>query len=217
MFDSPDLKLTGDLLVDGQVIVCRHCDDGLSLQLYKRGSRETWPAWLTCLHCGRGEDHPVITNGLVDAAVSSRTGREKAVDRDTFAAEWRGITITGECIPEFVLDDAVVVAQELAKVGKSEVRQRKNQAKKQARSWWRGQKKAAQNAAGQVTGTVKAAALTAAWDLQTGGAGPVKKPARRCRVKGCRKGWLTIQTRLHSTTGKTQETKVPCAVCRRAG
>jgi hypothetical protein len=107
----------------------------------------------------------------------------------------------------------------------------KQQTVKDAKRWGRAKKRQARTQLKTVVGTVtgaakektagaKVAALTAAWTLQTGGAGaaPSSRPKRRrCTVKGCRSGMLTITTRLHSTTGKTQKAKVPCAVCRRAG
>lgn len=216
MFDAPDLKVTGTLLADGQPVICPACKVGYSLELRKRGPRETWPAFVTCLSCGSGEDSDVITNGLVDAALEARTGRTKAEDRDTFAAEWRGHTLVGECVPQFVLDDAITLAEELGKIGRQELREHKTAAKKQARGWWRGREKSAKRAVGQATGTVKSAALAAVWDVQTGGAGPAKKPARRCRTKGCRGGWVTITSRIHSGSGKAEQVKVACAACHRA-
>lgn len=234
MVPKPDLKLQGLAEVNGKPLLCAACGSGYSLEIFKRGFREVWPAFVTCLSCGEGDDHPVITNGLVDAALAARTGRRKAEDRDTFAAEWRGITLTGELQPGFVLDDAVVVVKVL-----------KEQVSKDAKAWGRAKKKAAtaqvKEKAGAVTGaakgkareaadtakekagdavsTAKATALTTAWTLQTGGAGPttVTKPKRqRCTVKGCRGGMVTLSTKLHSTTGKTSEVKIPCGVCHRS-
>ncbi|TJZ41200.1 hypothetical protein FCH28_37575 [Streptomyces piniterrae] len=223
MFDNPDLKLTGLAYVDGEPVVCGNCDSGFSLQIYKRGFREVWPAWITCLSCGKGDDHQVITNGLVDAALAARTGRQKAEDRDTFTAEWRGIVMAGELVPEFVLDDAVAGAKVL-----------RDEVSKETKAWWQSKKKAAKAQvkakAGAVTGaakektrdaasTAKAGALTTAWTLQTGGAGPAEAPKakrRRCTVKGCRGGMVTLSTRLHSSTGKTREVKIPCGVCHRS-
>ncbi|MER5915883.1 hypothetical protein ABT124_37085 [Streptomyces sp. NPDC001982] len=195
-------------------MVCQECESGYSLQLRKRGPRETWPAFISCLACGHGNDHPLITNGLVDAAIAARVGRTRREDSDTFSGEWRGHTLEGECVPEFHMDDVVTVVTQLSKLGKRELRARKAKVKWEARGWWRGQKQIA----GQVTGTAKAAALSAAWTMQTGGAGPTRstKRRRRCTVKGCRGGMVTIRTRVHSTTGKTQKVKVPCGVCHRA-
>lgn len=220
MDTTADLQFVGVALVDGRPLACTGCGNTFSLEVHKHlGVFETAPAWVACLSCSRGEDSTVITNGLVDAALAARTGRAKAADRDTFTAEWRGTTLEGELHPQFVLDDAV----ELAKVVKQ-------QTTRDAKRWGRAKKREAKTrlkaVVGAVTGPakekaagVKVAALTAAWTLQTGGAGapPTSKPRRqRCTVKGCRGGMLTITTRLHSTTGKTQKAKVPCAVCRRA-
>ncbi|MFF8954086.1 hypothetical protein ACF09I_35615 [Streptomyces sp. NPDC014940] len=220
MDTTPDLKLVGTALVNGQPLACTSCANTFSLEVHRHLVLETAPAWISCLACGRGEDSPVITNGLVDAALAASTGRQRAEDRDTFTAEWRGTVMSGELYPQFVLDDAVQVAAVV-----------KDQATRDAKAWGRAKKrqirsvrddavKAATRKADQAAGTVRAAALTAAWTMRTGGAGPtrsLKPKRRRCSVKGCRKGTLTIRTRIHSTTGKTQTVKVPCAVCGRAG
>ncbi|MYW68546.1 hypothetical protein GTY65_31375 [Streptomyces sp. SID8379] len=225
MTSAPDLKLQGMAEVNKEPLLCGECGNGYSLEIYKRGFREVWPAFVTCLSCGKGDDHAVITNGLVDAVLAARTGRTKAADRDTFKAQWRGITFTGELHPQFVLDDALAVVKALG-----------GQVSKDTKAWGRSKKKAAKarvkEKAGAVTGAVagaarsktkdavgsaKAAALSTAWTLQTGGAGPTSKPKRtRCTVKGCRGGMVTLSTRLHSPTGKTREMKIPCGVCHRA-
>lgn len=222
MFDAPDLRLHGLAYVDGKELVCAHCDGGFSLEIRKQGFREVWPVLVSCLSCGKGEDSSVITNGMVDAVLAARTGRKTAEDRDTFTAQWRGIVMTGELYPEFVLDDAVAAAKVL-----------KGHVTKDTKRWWGGKKKAgkarvkaaagavgdaAKGKAKDAANTAKATALTTAWTLQTGGAGPTSKPKRRrCTVKGCRGGQVTISTRVHSPTGKTREVKIPCGVCHRAG
>jgi len=205
-----ELELTGPLLLDGAPVLCG-CGSGGSLTLATIGPRETWPARLGCLSCGGAEDHPVITNGLVRAAAEACTGRRKATDRDTFTAQWRDHVLEGECVPTFVLDDAATLVREVTKASRRELRQH-------SRRWWRGTKRQARGHARQLLGGAKAAALTAAWDAQTGGAGPAPKPpARRCRVRGCRGGWLTITTRIHGASGRTEQVKTPCSVCHRAG
>ncbi|MEU1674833.1 hypothetical protein ABZ752_22800 [Streptomyces roseifaciens] len=221
MFHDPDLKLIGTAYANGQPITCTHCGDTTPLHIHKTSRFETWPAFVSCLACGKGDDSAVITNGLVDAALAARTGRHKTADRDTFAAEWRGITMTGELDPEIITDDLVQVAQVYRDTARSEASQ-----------WWSGKKKAGKTraraavksatgkAAGAATGaasTAKAKALAAAWKIRTGDAGPAPKPrARRCTVAGCRRGMVTLTTRVHSPTGRTRKIKVPCAVCQRA-
>ncbi|MFH9203200.1 hypothetical protein ACH4KT_38070 [Streptomyces anulatus] len=226
MFTSPpDLSLQGLAHLDGTPLLCVQCDSGYGLRIYKRGPREVFPASVSCLVCGHWEDcSRLITNGLVDVVLEVRTGRKVAADIDTFDAEWRGHVFQGELVAEFIPDDAAVMLKALG----GEVR-------KDSRRWWGGKKKAvkarAKETAGAVKGAAKqkaggaanaakAAALTTAWTLQTGGAGPATttKPKRkRCTVKGCRSGMVTLSTKLHSTTGKTREIKIPCAVCHRSG
>jgi hypothetical protein len=209
MDHTPDLRLYGPLVLDGEQVVCPACDGGSSLYLDRTGHRETWPARLGCDACGHAEDSPVITNGLVDAALGACTGRRHAEDSDTFEAEWRGISIVGERYPEWVLDDVVTVAAELGKAARKGI-------KRDSRRWWGRTKRAARDRVGRGVGSVKAATLSTTWQAQTGGAGPVRRPARRCRVKGCRGGWITVTSRVHSTTGQATEVRVPCAVCHRA-
>ncbi|MEU2086778.1 hypothetical protein ABZ569_33530 [Streptomyces albus] len=220
MFDQPDLKLHGICYVNGRPLVCGHCGTGTALEVTKRGWRESWPAFVSCLSCGQGEDHDVLTNGLVDAAKEASTGRRRAEDRDTFRAEWRGVLFVGEQVPQIVLDDVVQGGKALADELRRQAREKKAEASGRARSWWGGKKKAARQAAQDKAAGVTAAALGAAWQLQTGGAGPAPKPkARRCAVQGCRGGMVTITTRVHGQqSGRSSTQKVPCGVCaRRAG
>ncbi|MFF4249490.1 hypothetical protein ACFYY2_34250 [Streptomyces sp. NPDC001822] len=234
MRTEPDLRLTGTAYVDGVELQCGGCGNDRALEIHKDGFREVWPAWISCLSCGNGESSSVVTNGLVDAALDVRTGRKRAQDADTFAAEWRGIVMTGEIFPEFVLDDALVVVKALrnqvTKDTKAWTRSKKREAKARAKTAAEAvtapakekagaATKAAKEKASRATSTAKATALTTAWTLQTGGAGPATaaKPKRqRCTVKGCRGGMVTLSTKLHSATGKTSEVKIPCAVCHRA-
>ncbi|MFD7262980.1 hypothetical protein [Streptomyces sp. NPDC059874] len=234
MFDhSPDLELHGIAYVDGAPLECGHCGNAIGLHVHKRGPREVWPAWITCGSCGRGDDSATVTNGLVDAVLAARTGRQKAEDRDLFTAEWREVVMTGELRPTLVMDDLVTVAEAL-----------RDEVEKDVGRWWGGKKKAAKAKVAEAKATAKgavkdaasdaataakgaaknaknataAAVLTTAWQLQTQGAGPAKMPkAKRCTVKGCRGGMVTLATRLHSPTGKSAEVKIPCGTCHRTG
>ncbi|MZG04972.1 hypothetical protein [Streptomyces sp. SID5614] len=219
----PDLALQGLAHVGETPLLCAACGSGYALRIYKRGPREPFPASVSCLGCGHWEDcSPVLTNGMVDAALEARTGRKVAADIDTFVAEWRGRIFQGELVAEFIPDDAVVMLKALH-----------GEVSKDARRWWGGKKRAVRTRAKETTGAVKAAAkekaggaagaaksaaLAADWALRTGGAGPdtaPKKPRSRCTVKGCRGGMVTLSTKVHSTTGKTSEVKIPCGVCHR--
>ena len=210
-----DLQTTGALILNGTPVTCPACGMSAAFDLDRRGLRETWPAWIVCRDCGHGQDHPVITNGLIEAAVAARTGRATRYDSDLFAAQWRDLTLIGECVPEFVLDDAVALGEELAQIGKQEIRARKTG----ARRWWRSRKRnagrAVRRSARQAAGAVTATALATAWDLQTGGAGPQPKPRQKCRTKGCRGGWVTITTRIYGDTGRAEQVQQPCAICHR--
>ncbi|MFJ3184405.1 hypothetical protein ACIPJN_39250 [Streptomyces sp. NPDC086796] len=235
MRTEPDLRLTGTAYVDGQELQCRECGNDRSLEIHKDGFREVWPAWICCLSCGCGESSEVLTNGLVDAALEARTGRKRPEDSDTFVAEWRGIVWTGEIFPELLLGDALVAVKalggQISKDTKAWTRAKKKEAKARAKAAAGAvtapvkekagaAKKAAKQQASGAAAAAKATALTTAWTLQTGGAGPTTaaKPKRqRCTVKGCRGGMVTLSTKLHSTTGKTREVKIPCAACHRSG
>lgn len=223
MNTAPDLKLLGVALVDGRPLACDDCGSTFSLEVHKRTVFETAPAWVSCLACGHGHESPAITTGLVDAVLAARTDRQEQADRDAFTAEWRGTVMTGELMPLLdshqVLGAAHVVYEGAAPEVKRWWRGKKRQAKARVKAPFRAAKRQARQAAGDAAATVKATALTTAWTLQTGGAGPTlstRRSGRRCTVKGCRGGWLTIRTRVHSTGGKAQNVKVRCAVCRRA-
>ncbi|MEV0693025.1 hypothetical protein [Streptomyces sp. NPDC050388] len=229
-----DLKLLGMAHVDGTELLCSGCGNGLSLEIHKHGFREVHPAWICCPSCGRGEDSGVVTNGLVDAVLATRAARIKEADRDVFRAEWRGIVMTGEMRPLIDIHQLIGAAKAVHEAAAPEVKR-----------WWRSKKKEAKaqlkEKAGAVTGaakgkaneaadavkekadeaisTARATALTTAWTLQTGGAGPTASPRpkrRRCTVKGCRAGMVTISTRVHAATGKTSEVKIRCGVCHRS-
>lgn len=219
MNTTADLKLLGVAEVDGRPLTCEGCGNTFSLEVHKNGIFETSPAWVCCLSCGHGGDHPTVTTGLVDAVLAGWVDRQKDTDRrDTFTAEWRGTVLSGELVPTLDLYQATAAVKAVHEGASPHVKR-----------WWRGKKKAAKAKAkaplqavrakaGQATAAAKVTALSAAWQMQTGGAGgaPATRPRSRCTVKGCRRGWLTIRTRIHSGTGKAQEKRVPCAVCRRA-
>lgn len=216
---TADLKLMGVAQVDGQPLACTDCGNTFSLEVHKRGPFETSAAWVCCLSCGHGGENSTVTNGLVDAVLAEWWRRRQDAGRDLFTGEWRGIVMTGEMYPTLDIYQARAAA-ELVYQG----------AKPMVKRWWRGKKRAAKNQvkaqfrlarkqAADTAAAAKAGALTAAWQWQTGGAGPTtstRTTKRRCRVKGCRSGQVTIRTRFHSTTGKTQKVKVPCGVCHRA-
>jgi|GEM_PF-6600119 len=227
MATEPDLKLIGTAYVDGRELLCAGCGNGFSLEIHKRGFREVWPAWISCLACGAGEDSAIVTNGLVDAVLDGHT-TETQDGRQVFRAEWRGLVMTGEVRPLFdarqLVEAAKVVheefvAPEVKTRWKAAKKAAKTQAKRKARAVTGAVTDAAREKTDQAVGATKAAVLTAAWTLQTGGAGPADTPRpkrRRCTVKGCRGGMVTIATRIHSETGKTREIKVPCGVCHRS-
>jgi hypothetical protein len=228
MRHDADLTLRGAPLLDGAPIECPRCTIGGQLTLDRRGPRETWPARLDCLTCGWGEDHGVITNGLITAALESSTGRHAVGDSDLFAAEWRGHTLEGERAPRLILADLTTAADALANEARKQGRTRWNDTKRQARKRVTSATRkvtnqvtdkvtsAGQDAARKVTSRVRVAVLGAAWQQQSQGATAPAPRRKRCRVKGCRAGYVTITTRLHSTTGKKQKRRIPCGVCHRA-
>ncbi|WP_461712368.1 hypothetical protein [Streptomyces sp. DSM 41013] len=212
MNTAADLKLLGVAEVNGRPLACAACGNTFSLEVHKRTVFETAAAWVCCLSCGHGGEDQAVTNGLVDAVLAGWATRQKDVaGRDQFTAEWRGTVLAGELVPTLDLYQAAVAVKAVHEGAKPHVKR-----------WWRGKKRAAKDRAKAPLRAVKAkvtvAAVGAAWDLQTGGAGLPGKPARtpRCRVQGCRKGWVTITTRVHSTTGKKQQQRIRCAVCDRA-
>jgi hypothetical protein len=219
---TADLKLLGVAEVNGQPLACAACGNTFSLEVHKRGPFETGGAWICCLSCGAGRESTVISNGLVDAVLAGWCEkREDVLARDTFTAEWRGIVFAGELVPTLDWHQAKVTAEAWHEVAAPEVKR-----------WWRGKKRAAKakvkapirkaanavkESSREATAGVKAQALSAAWQMQTGGAGlPGPTAVRGCPVKGCRRGWLTIRTRVHTGSGKKGSVRVKCAVCTRS-
>lgn len=222
MNTTADLKLLGVAQVDGRPLACAGCGNTFSLEVHKNGPFETSPAWVCCLACGHGGDDQAVTTGLVDAVLAGWAQRQKQVEtRDQFTAEWRGTVLSGELVPTLDLYQADTAVRAVHEGASPHVKRwwrgKKKTAKTVAKAPFRAAKKRTGEAVGEAAGTVKSTALAAAWAAQTGGAGapPAKRPQSRCTVKGCRKGWLTITTRVHSSTGKTREVRVACAVCRR--
>ena len=234
MREKADLTLIGMAHVDGRELLCGGCGNGFSLEIHKHGFREVSPAWICCLSCGKGEDSTVVTNGLVDAALTGGATQQTEEGREVFTAEWRGIVMTGELRPTFdvrqLINAAKAVHEYVAPQVTARWQAKKNAAKAQvkgaARSVTGAAKGKAQETAdavkeraGDAVKTAKATALTTAWTLQTRGAGPTastRPKRRRCTVKGCRGGMVTISTRIHSSTGTTREIKIPCGVCHRS-
>jgi len=215
---TPDLKLVGVALVDGRPLACADCDNTFSLEVHKRGPFETGPAWVCCLACGHGGEDQAVTNGLVDAVLDGWAQRQKSADRDQFIAEWRGTVLEGELYPTLDVYQAAGAAKAVYEGAQPHVKRWLRGKKRSAKAVVKAPLRLAKTKAGEASASVKVAAVGAAWDLQTGGAGLPGKPSRmgRCRVKGCRKGWVTITTRVHSTTGKKQQQRIRCAVCDRA-
>jgi len=216
---TADLKLLGVAEVDGRPLACAACGNTFSLEVHKRGPWETSPAWICCLSCGAGRESDSITTGLVDAVLAGWARRRKDVEvRDSFTAEWRGTVLSGELVPTMDAYQAVVTVKAVHEGASPHVKRWWGAKKKAAKEKAKAPLRAVKGKADQAGAAVTAKALSTAWQVQTGGAGapPASRPRSRCTVKGCRKGWLTIKTRVHSGTGKTKDVRVQCAVCRRA-
>lgn len=218
MNTNADLKLLGVAEVDGRPLACAACGNTFSLEVHKRGIFETSPAWICCLSCGAGRESTEVTTGLVDAVLTGWNPQQDLETRDEFTAEWRGTVMTGELMPTTDLRQVVGAAKAAYEVAAPEVKRRWRAKKKAVKEKAKAPLRAVRGKADQASATVKAKALSTAWNVQTGGAGapPASRPRSRCTVKGCRKGWLTIKTRVHSGTGKAKDVRVRCAVCRRA-
>lgn len=211
---SPDLTLRG-AVINGNPVACTACGDTAQLALTRSGSRETWPVWADCRACGHGEDHRAITNGLLDAVIDATGGPAGEPRALPFAARWRGLVLIGERAPELTPADLLTAAREWAGVASDAAGARVRDAKRTGRRRLLGIRRKATAQAEQLAGGAKAAALTAAWDWQTGGADGSPK-RRRCTAKGCKGGWLTITTRVYADTGRPEKQRVACAVCHRA-
>lgn len=221
MNTTADLKLLGVAQVNGRPLACVDCGNTFSLEVHKRSVFETAPAWVCCLSCGHGGEDQAVTTGLVDVVLANWSTRQESAERDVFTAQWRGSVMTGELLPTLDVHQLAGAAEAAYEGAAPEVkrwaRAKKREVKGRVKAPFRLARKKTAEAAGNAAAAGKAAALTTAWTLQTGGAGPTTRNKSRCKVKGCRAGWLTIKTRVHSSTGRAQEKKVRCAVCNRAG
>lgn len=206
-----EIKLTGELLVDGLPIACGEC--GTTLNLTATVSRipiASWPAWINC-PTGHGSESPVLTNGMV-AAINVAAGvRLKATDDQAFRTEVDGHLVEGELCPDWCIDDFRRGAQVLWRRG----------LKPQLRRKWRGAKRTATGKvreAGHATAealvyTPFAAAAGAAWNARIGIADPSPAPVPRAnRCPSCKgKGVHRLDTRFHDSPD------VDCALCSGTG
>jgi hypothetical protein len=206
-----ELNFHGPVLVNGLPLLCPECDAAYG-HTVTTGSLpfENLPAWVNCPD-GHGWEEDTIPNGLLAAAVAERTYRQKAGDIATTSAAWNRRTIEGELAPEMVADDLRVAARTLWN------RAIKPEAKRRFRHGRRAVTSALAETAKDVVATPKAAALRAAWELQSGQAIDADNPQartgrKRRRCPSCKgRGYHDLKTRIHT------EDRVPCSLCSGTG
>ncbi|MFF1547135.1 hypothetical protein [Streptomyces sp. NPDC058291] len=197
-----ELKIAS-MTINGHPHTCPECSTA-AFTLDGRGLFDAFPAWGACSNYHSWE-HPLLTVGDLKQIQAARTGRERAEDEDTFAVEIGGAVLAGTLQPELTADDIRQAVKRVywQKLLKPALRRRK-------RAAIRAVKRPAKNA----VAAAKAAALTAAWDLQAGGhqLDPDHTPEPINPCPACDgKGRFKLDSHLHDTT------TVRCTVCSGTG
>lgn len=187
--------------LDGTPYTCPNCGTA-AFTLDGSGLTDRFPAWGNCANYHSWED-PLITRGDLRAILAASTGRQRAEDEDRFAVEIGGAILAGILQPELTADD---IRQAVKRVYWQ--RLLKPALRRQKRAAIRAVKRPAKNA----VAAAKAAALTAAWDLQTGGhqTDPDHTPGPINACPFCDGGLIELDSHLHDTT-------VRCTVCSGTG
>lgn len=201
-----------EMTVNGHPYLCPDCQSA-AFTLDGTGFIDALPVRGNCWQSHSWEE-PLITLGTLKLINQVRTGREKAEDDDTFEIQIGSATISGILHPDVIADDLKKAgAAYWNRIVKPAVRRRKNSAKRAMRQPVKAAIRAIANPVKDSVATVKAAALTAAWEAQAGGHQPdptyEPAPVNRCAV--CTDGYIDLDTNLHATT------RVRCSVCHGTG
>ncbi|WP_394436245.1 hypothetical protein [Streptomyces sp. SGAir0957] len=205
-----------EMTVDGEPMLCPEC--GSPSFTLDAGRFESEPAHANCDYSHHWTDGKINGASLV-MILGARTGRTKARHKDTFDVTHGGVHLAGTLHPELVVDDLRQGVKTLWRRGyKPGLRRHRRALVRAAASPG---KKAAKAAARKVRGvvddaaaTVKAAAVTAAWDIQAGGHEPdpdyTATPVIPCGA-GCKKGRIPLDSRIHGMPD------VQCSACHGTG
>lgn len=189
------------MTIDGHPYLCPECLSE-AFTLDGTGFLDGLPSRGNCWQSHSWEE-PLITLGALKEITAASTGRVRAEDEDTFAVEIGGAILAGTLQPELTADD---IRQAVKRVYWQ--RLLKPALRKQKRAAIRAVKRPAKNA----VAAAKAAALTAAWDLQAGGhlidPDYTPEPINACPF--CDGGLIELDSHLHDTT-------VRCTVCSGTG
>ncbi|WP_369211337.1 hypothetical protein [Streptomyces flavofungini] len=205
-----------ELTVDGVPYLCPECGSpGFTLD---GGLVAAFPADANCDYSHHWTD-PAITTGDLPRIRAASSGREYATDEDTFQVVIRGSVLAGTLHPQVTVDDVRqaggVYWRRILKPG---IRRKRRAAEraviKPVKAAARKAKRKVTDAADDAVASTKAAALGAAWDLQTGGheSDPnyTPEPVIPCGA-GCDNGYFHLDTRIYEIP------EVQCTVCRGTG
>ncbi|MFI8872457.1 hypothetical protein [Streptomyces sp. NPDC055243] len=200
------------MTIDGHPYRCPECASE-AFTFDGAGFIDALPVWANCWQSHSWQE-PLVTLGTLKQIQAASSGRQQATDEDTFEITVGGAVLAGTLHPQITVDDVKQASRVYwRRIAKPAVRRRKRAA---IRSVTRPVKKAAKEVVGAVTGTAdkavaatKAAALTAAWDAQTGGHEPdpdyKPEPTNPCAV--CIDGYIPLDSHIHDIA------KVRCTVC----
>lgn len=202
------------MTIDGHPYLCPECASE-AFTLDGAGFIDALPVRGNCWQSHSWEE-PLITLGGLKQIAAASTGRQRAEDEDTFHTVIGGAVLEGTLHPEMILDDLKRAANDVywKKIIKPALRRRKNAAKRAIKRPLRRVGRAVTKQATNTVAATKAAAITAAWDWQTGGHEPdpdyTPEPVNPCAA--CNgEGGHNIDSRIHATT------TVPCLVCSGTG
>lgn len=201
------------MTINGYSNLCPECGSE-AYTLDGVGLFDGFPVWGNCWQSHSWEE-PLITLGDLKAIEAARTGREKATDVDTFEIIIGGAVVAGIIHPEVTLDDLKQAGGAYwQRIAKPELRRRKKAVERAVKNPVRAAVEAAKRPGVNAVASAKAAAIGAAWGLQTGGTQPdpdyKPEPVNPCGA-GCANGHFIIESRLHGIT------TVTCSVCHGTG
>lgn len=198
------------MTIDGHPYRCPECASE-AFSFDGTGFIDAMPVWANCWQSHSWQE-PLVTLGVLKQIQSASTGRQLATDEDTFAVVVGGAVLAGTLHPQVTVDDVRQAGRTYwRRIAKPAVRRRERAA---VRSVTQPVKTAARKAKRKVTGaadkavaSTKAAAIGAAWSLQTGDPDPdyTPEPINPCPV--CVDGWISLDTHVHDAD------RVRCSVC----